>query len=214
MNAKNLEKMQKQENQGFSLLEMLIAAFLLVILVGGCLMVLKSANRVWVRGKTDVGLQTEARNLISFLNRLISGAVFFDTWEKTRPEFIGAPERLSFCGLIPDNEKQTDFARLELFLDPNDHTLYVSEERAGDVRKDFSAPDGKGRQPVSFSVRKMDFGYFNGVKFQPNWDSRKGAPEAGRLPKAVRIKFRLSEQMREGKEPAQDFETLIELKTN
>ena len=206
--------MKKTGKDGFSLLEMLVAAFLTIILAGGCLMVLQSTDRVWSRGENDVRLQTESRNLISFLNRLISGAVLFDKWEKDRPEFIGAPEQLSFCGLIPDKERETDLARVEIIFDRKNQILYVSEERVRDIGRNFSAPDKKGRQPISFSVRNFEFAYFNGTDFQPGWDTRKGAPEENLLPKAVRVKFRLAGQTREGKNPVRDFETLIELKTN
>ena len=115
---------------GFSLLELLIAIFLLLIILGGSLLLLRTANQSWFRGESEVAMQTEARNLIVFLNRLIPGAVLINGDDEEGLKFSGYPDRIAFCALLLENRKKTDFAWINIFLKKKDGTLYVFEERA------------------------------------------------------------------------------------
>ena len=116
--------------RGFSLLELLIALFLLLIILGGSLLLLRTANQNWFRGGSEVAIQTEARNLIAFLNRLIPGSVLTNSGDEEGLKFSGYPDHISFCALLSENRKKTDFAWVNIFWQEKDGTLYVFEERA------------------------------------------------------------------------------------
>ncbi|MFH0795967.1 MAG: hypothetical protein V2A65_02800 [Candidatus Omnitrophota bacterium] len=200
---------------GFSLAEFIIGLFLLLVLIAGSLLLLRPAKNIWFEGEKTVSSQTESRNLIAFLTRLISGAILVTDLGKNRPEFLGFPDNLSFCSPIQDSEKETDLARLEIFFNKEEETLYVSEERINSTKRSFSPPDKKGTQPLAFGITRMEFFYFDGTDFQSTWDTRKDTSEENRLPKAVRVNFQLSSPVnKEGKRPADDFEAFIELKNS
>ena len=116
---------------GFSLLELLIALFLLLVILGGSLLLLRTANQSWFRGESEVAIQTEARNLIAFLNRLIPGAVLTNSGDEERLNFSGYPDRISFCALLAENREKTDFAWVSIFWKEKVGIIYIFEERAG-----------------------------------------------------------------------------------
>ncbi|MFA7329143.1 MAG: prepilin-type N-terminal cleavage/methylation domain-containing protein, partial [Candidatus Ratteibacteria bacterium] len=180
--------------RGFSLLELLIALFLLLIILGGSLLLLRTANQSWFRGESEVAIQTEARNLIVFFNRLIPGAVLINGGDKEGLEFYGYPDRIDFFTLLSDNREKTDFARVNIFWKEKDGTLYVFEERAGSDRKNLSDSGKTGSQPLSHGVTKFKLSYFDGKDYRLSWNSGKEGSEEGLLPKAVFLDFQLSGQ--------------------
>ena len=200
---------------GFSLLELLIALFLLLVIAGGSLLLLRTAGQSWFRGEAETAVQTEARNLIAFLNRLIPGAVLINSGNEEQFKFSGHPDRVSFCALISENKKKTDFARVVIFWEEKDGAIYVFEERAGSGREIFSGSGKTGSQPLSSGVTKFKLSYFDGKKDRSIWDSGKDGPEEGSLPKAVFLDFQLSGQKSfEGRIFRRDYHAVFEIKNN
>ena len=212
MTRKNLSRPEMKS--GFSLLELLIASFLLLVIVGGCLLLLRTASRSWFRGESEASAQIEARNLTAFLNRLVPGAVLTDGGG-AELKFSGGPEKISFCALLPGNEKKTDFARINIFWEEKEGAVYVAEERAGAGPKIFSVSGKTGSQPLSGGVTKFRFSYFDGNEPRPAWDSSGEGPEKGTLPKAVFLDFQLSGQKSsEGRVFRRDYHAVFEIKNN
>ena len=200
---------------GFSLLELLIALFLLLIILGGSLLLLRTANQSWFRGESEVAIQTEARNLIAFLNRLIPGAVLINGGDEEKLKFSGYPDRISFCALLSENRKKTDFAWINIFWKKKDGTVYVFEERAGNGREIFSGFGKTGSQPLSSGVTKFKLSYFDGKDYRSTWNSGKEGSEEELLPKAVFLDFQLSGQKsNEGRIFCRDYHAVFEIKNN
>ena len=204
--------------RGFSLLELLIALFLLLVILGGSLLLLRTANQSWFRGESEVAIQTEVRNLIAFLNRLIPGAILINGGDEEGEEglkFSGYPDRIAFCALLSDNRKKTDFARVNIFWQEKDGTLYVFEERAGSGRKNLSGSGKTGSQPLSSGVTKFKLSYFDGKNYRSTWNSGKEGSEEELLPKAVFLNFQLSGQKsNEGRIFRRDYHAIFEIKNN
>ncbi|MCX5641987.1 MAG: prepilin-type N-terminal cleavage/methylation domain-containing protein [Candidatus Omnitrophica bacterium] len=210
-----LRVINRDFKRGFSLLELLIALFLLLVILGGSLLLLQTANRSWFRGESEVAIQTEARNLIAFLNRIIPGAVLTDSGDEERLEFSGYPDRISFCALLSEDRKKTDFARIDIFWKEKEGTVYVFEERAGNGRRIFSGSGKTGSQPLSGGVTKFKFSYFDGKECRLTWNSSKDGPEEDSLPKAVFLDFQLSGQKSdEGRIFCRDYHAVFEIKNN
>jgi len=200
---------------GFSLLEMVIAFFLLLVITGGSLLLLRTAGQNWFRGESEATIQTEARNLISFLNRLIPGAILTNSEDDNGLKFSGYPDRVSFCALLLDDKKKTDFARISIFWKEKDGIIYAYEERAENRREFFSGSEKTGSQPLSGGVTKFRLSYFDGNERSPTWDSGKDSPEEGSLPKAVFLDFQLSGQKSgEGRVFRRDYHAVFEIKNN
>ncbi|MFH1903118.1 MAG: prepilin-type N-terminal cleavage/methylation domain-containing protein [Candidatus Omnitrophota bacterium] len=200
---------------GFSLLELLIALFLLLIILGGSLLLLRTVNQSWFRGESEVAIQTEARNLTAFLNRLIPGAVLINGGDEEGLKFSGYPDRIAFCVLLLENRKKTDFAWVNIFWKEKDGTLYVFEERAGSGRKNLSGSGKTGSQPLSGGVTKFKLSYFDGKDYRPTWNSGKEGSEEGLLPKAVFLDFQLSgPKSNEGRIFRHDYHAIFEIKNN
>ncbi len=203
-----------KKGRGFSLLELLIALFLLVVIVAGGLLMLYSAQIFWFRGETAVSIVSEARGLQLFLGRFLPGAFVIPSWEDPRPEFVGTPQTLSFWTFLPEQERRTDFIRVDFSFDPEEQTLFIFQERASGHERDFVPLSSRGRQPVSFNLVEFAFSYFDGGEYLSAWDSRPGAAQENRLPAGVRVQYRVAgERKREGELPTQSFESFWEIKS-
>jgi prepilin-type N-terminal cleavage/methylation domain-containing protein len=200
---------------GFSLLELLIALFLLLVILGGSILLLRTANQSWFRGESEVAVQTEARNLTVFLNRLIPGAVLTNGGDEAELKFSGYPDRISFCTLLSENREKTDFARVDIFWKKEDGTLYVFEERAEKGRRNLFDSGKTGSQPLSGGVTKFKLSYFDGKEYRSTWNSGKEGSDEGLLPKAVFLDFQLSGQKsNEGRIFRRDYHAIFEIKNN
>lgn len=199
---------------GFSLLEFLIALFLLLVIVGGGVFLLGTTSRTWFHGEAVVHTHTGARNLAAFLERLFAGAFLAGDWEGARPEFVGDAAAVSFCALVSPVAGRTDFARVRVFFDPDEETLYVIKQRADEPYRDYDLPDRRGAQPLLTAVRRLRFSYLRDGVFIADWDSRPAAGQAGLLPEAVRLEVELyGPRRRAGRRPSEEFHALFTIRT-
>ncbi|HNQ35222.1 MAG TPA: hypothetical protein PKN80_04075 [bacterium] len=198
--------------KGLTLLEILVAAFLTLIIVGAGLLLLHGLNRFWVAGETAIASQTRARTLISFLERLLPAALPPEGTVGRRPELVGNETTLVFWSRAGEREDRTELARIALFYRPESGTLYAAEKRqsGGDWPAELRNSDRETGQPLVFGLTRLEFAYHDGRQFLPAWDSRTGTGESDRLPRAVRVRFRFSENR--NRVAGDEFETLIELK--
>lgn len=199
--------------RGLSLLEFLIALFLLLVILGGGMLLLDTTARRWFHGETAVAVHTGSRNLASFLGRTLSAATLAGDWDGARPEFVGGAGEISFCALISDVPGRTDYARVKIFFDPDRETLFITKQRAEEAHRHFAA-DRRGAQPLAGDVKALRFSYRSGGEVFSSWDSRRGAAQAGRLPEAVQAEFELyGPRRRHGRRPSESFSSLFEVRT-
>ncbi len=201
---------------GFTLMEVIVSIFILLIIVGGATAVFQISSKVWSSGKTSIQIEREGRATLDYISKQISCAIVTN-WEKERPEFIGSQEEVKFVSPFSTANDASDLARIIYYLKDEELRVWlsrISEKESKSI--DYSFPEKKkGSQILAFPVDEIKFIYYNGATWRDNWDSRKDKKEEGTLPKAVKIKLKLrSEKKEEGKYWEKEFSTIIYLKNS
>ena len=185
---------------GFTVLEFLVAAFVLIIIVGSSLLIFKVSSSSVSHGENKAGIYEAGRDALDFMLSRLRTALVND-WKNNRINFIGEEGKAKFICPFSTRKDSSDICKIVFYL--KDKELRVWTERMGKEGKDYSLPDSfSGSQILISNVKGMTFEYYNGSSWRDSWDSREGAGEDGRLPKAVRIIIRISAPSgSEGKEP-------------
>lgn len=203
------------DRPALTLVEMLVALFLLLLLISGGLLLISSAGDAWFRGETEVRTRNEAALFVSFLNRHLPGAIIEPGLDGPGPAFVGGPEELFFCALVFSGPGRTDFARLALRFDRERETIFLVKRRGGEADGDFQVRDRRGEEPLLFPVSGLRFTYLDRDGYLPEWDSRPGRAQENRLPRAVRGEFFLpGPRSRRGQRPVSRFEATWEIRTH
>ena len=196
---------------GFTLLEMLIALSLLAIIVAASVTVFRGIAQSWQRGETRSLRYQNARAIFDVMNREISSILPPDR----RAPLLGSPADASplktdgtgpalfFVALVP-GAAPTDVTEIGYWLRGRDHMLM----RHLDTNPDFDFLTVDADEPLGTQVAAWSLSYFDGATWQDRWDSRDGAPQAGRLPKAIRIHVTVQDDG--GREP-ETFEMTVSL---
>jgi len=204
----NPSQQNLRNTKGFSILEFLIAAFVLIIIVGSSLLIFKVSSSSVSHGENKVGIYEAGRDALDFMLSRLRTALVND-WKNNRINFIGEKEKVKFICPFSTRKDSSDICKIGFSLENKE--LRVWTERMGKEGKDYSFPDSfPGSQILISNVKGLTFEYYNGASWKDSWDSRKGAGEDGRLPKAVRIIIRISAPSgSEGKEPMEKTFTAI-----
>ena len=197
-----------KRNPGFTILEFLVAAFVLIIVVGSSLLIFKESSSSVSHGENKATLYEAGRDALDFMLSRLRTALVND-WKNNRINFIGEKEKVKFICPFSTRKDSSDISKIVFY--PEGKNLRVWTARMGKEGKDYSFPDSfPGSQILISNVQGLTFEYYNGASWKDSWDSRKGAGEDGRLPKAVRIIIRISAPSgSEGKKPQEKTFTAI-----
>ncbi len=181
-------------------MEFLIAAFILTIVVGSILLLFKESSSSFSHGKSKVGIYEAGRESLNFLMSRLRTALVND-WENDRINFIGEGRKVKFICPFSTRKDSSDICKLVFYLEEEELKVWL--ERMGKEGKDYSFPDSfPGSQGLITNVKEMTFEYYDGSLWRDCWDSRKGERQDSKLPKAVRIRIKISASRgTEGKEP-------------
>ena len=189
-----------RRNGAFTVLEFLIAAFILTIVVGSVMLLLKESSSSFSVGKSKTEIYEAGRESLDFLLSRLSTALVND-WENNRINFIGEEKRVKFICPFSTREDSSDICKIIFYLEGEELKVWL--ERMGKEEKDYFFPDSfPGSQGLITNVKEMTFEYYDGSSWRDSWDSREGAGQDGKLPKAVRVRIKISASSgTEGKEP-------------
>ncbi len=196
----NSSRQNLQNIKGFTILEFLIAAFILIVVVGSISLLLKESSFSFSQGKSKVGIYEAGRQSLNFLMSRLCTALVND-WKNNRINFIGEEKKVKFICPFSTRKDSSDICKIIFYLDGKELKVWL--KRMGKEEKDYSFSDSlPGSQGLITNVQEMTFEYYDGISWRDCWDSRKGKRQDGRLPKAVRIKIKISAPKGiEGKEP-------------
>ena len=197
--------------RGFTLLEMLVALSLLGMLVAASVTVFRGIAQSWQRGETRSLRYQNARAIFDIVSRELSStlppdrhAPFLGLGPSDPPLKTGATgPSLFFVTLVPA-AADADIVEIGYWLRAQDHMLM----RHLDAHPDFNFQTADTDEPLGTEVASWSLSYFDGTAWQDHWDSRDGAPEAGRLPRAIRIGVSVQDP---GGREQEHFDTTVSL---
>lgn len=180
----------KPHAPAFTLLEMLIAMALLGIVVASSVTVFRGVAQSWQRGEVRSQRYQNARAIVDVVGRELASALspasrgwLVGLAANDTPLKSGAVGPSLFCVTLIPGLAPAETAEVGYWLRASDHML---------MRHLQAIPDGDPRtadqdEPLGTHVSAWSLAYFDGTAWQDRWDSREGAPQQGRLPKAVRV---------------------------
>ena len=195
--------MRKRE-EAISLVEVLIATSILAFLMTVVYFIFYKGTFAWDKGSIRLQMYQNARSSLDIMKREIevafispgdSSLIF--RGEKNSLDYISASNKVK-------KSKQYDLCRIRYYLKEKnllrEVKTFLDNEKHG------------GAGVIASDVLNLDFSYYNGYRWQKNWDSTAGTPDDtadDSLPSAVRISITLRDK--EAKEKPATFSTIITL---
>ena len=204
----------RKNTAGFTVLEFLVAAFILVIVIGSSLLLFKKSSSSFSEGKNKAEIYQDARECLGFIGARLKTALVND-WENNRINFIGQEKEVKFIGPFSTPQDASDICKMSFYLEGKEMKIWL--ERMGKKENDYSFPDSfPGSQTLISNIQELIFEYYDRGSWQDSWDSGKGGKQDGKLPKAVRVKIEISApQGVEGKKPiAKTFSAITYLENS
>ena len=169
---------------------MLIAMALLAIVVASSVTVFRGVAQSWQRGEVRSQRYQNARAIFDTVNREIASALppmsrgcFVGLADGDAPVKAEAVGPSLFCVTLIPGLTPSEIAEVGYWLRGRDHMLM----RHLDTKADANLQTADVDEPLGTQVAEWSLAYLDGTTWQERWDSREGAPQAGHLPKAVRI---------------------------
>ena len=189
---------------------MLIALSLLAIIVSASVTVFRGLAQSWQRGEVRSLRYQNARAVFDVMTREISSILPPDRHAPLLGLSAAPPWKadatgpaLFFVALVP-GAAPTDVTEIGYWLRGRDHVLM----RHLDTRPDFHFDTADADEPLGMQAIAWSLTYFDGTTWLDHWDSRAGALEAGRLPRAIRLHMTLQDT---GGREQETFETTVSL---
>lgn len=200
-----------QRSKGFTLLEVLIS----VALVSVIMLLIWQTTFQSIKGKE----RAEKRQNVYHMARvaldkmsmdltqafLLNGAPHLGVRQgspQLKTLFQGTADTLQFTSLshrrLFSDARESDSTEISYRLEANPEDRDVSLLMRREARRIDSNPEEGGRNFVlAEKIKKLEFGYYDGQKldWQSSWNTESG--EAGKLPRAVKVKLTLAHPTRE-----------------
>ncbi|MBI3321119.1 MAG: prepilin-type N-terminal cleavage/methylation domain-containing protein [Candidatus Omnitrophica bacterium] len=192
---------------GLTLVELLVAMTILVTVSTSAALLVRGITRAWRTGQLRTERYQQARLLFDVFERELSSSVANSRYPlvglkaSEGPPFHegGVSDALYFVGTLPG---RNGFVERGYWLTAQGVLMCHDQEPAdGEYATGTSEPCGT-------DVSQFTASYFDGVEWLDRWDARPGAPQAGRLPKAIHLTVKI------GKEKPESFDTVIYVPTS
>ncbi len=202
------------KNKGFTIMEVLIALAILVIIGAMTAVIFKGTQKSYMRSKSFQHVLSLARDSLDVMRSEIESA-FVDTRGVIR--FLGVDsgngnikagstgDEIFFCA--PDGSSETGGIAEIGFWQRSDGMLM----RHYDANCDFNFNTTDRDDPMGLVVKNLNFEYFDGENFVPDWDSTVRTNEEGLFPKSVRFSFTVED---ENGSLSKEFSTIVQINTN
>lgn len=183
----------REREEAISLIEVIIATFLLVFLMSVVYYIFYRETSAWEKGNIRLQLYQNGRSCLDIMRREIESAFI----SPSNPSLIfkGRKKTLEYVSISNNVKKagQYDLCRVKYYLKGTDLLrevkTFMDSQRHG------------GTGVIAFGVLDLNFSYYDGNRWREEWDSTAGTPENisdDHLPLAVKIAITL--QDKEGKE--------------
>jgi len=173
----------------FTLAEILIATFILSFLLLGAYFIFNKSHSAWEKGNLRIEQYQKIRGCLDILTRELKSAFI----TSSNPSFVFKGKEnevlLTSSSNIPRQKGEYDLKQIKYKLD--------NSRLIRRVKSNFINPSSSGAVTVLASgVDKVTFSYYNGEKWQSQWDSEKDKDKrfSSGLPRAVGIEFVIREE--------------------
>ena len=170
--------------KGFTLIEILVAAAILIIIVLSALAIFRTASSSWQKGQIRTQRYQAARFI---LERMSKEAASIIPPSLAGPYCQGTAESLYFVCAFKDD--RGSLAEVGYRLENSAQGLMRVFESA----PDYNYNTFEEEELLSENVSRLNFEYFDGRLWQYDWDSRPEGAQAQTLPKAIKISFELQD---------------------
>lgn len=177
--------------QGFTLLELLIAITLLGLIMTALFGGLRLAARSWDAGEVRVDRATHLRAVTRFLKNELN-SIYPMRWKKsTTPAlaFIGEKDSIQFIGQLPSHFEIGGLRLISFSMEAQDksQTLIMKSaaRHADDI--DFTSLETAEKTTLMEEIEEMEFSYFGAetLEAEPKWLTRWQDPQ--RLPNLIKV---------------------------
>ncbi len=196
-----------RSTRALTLVELLVALAILVTVGSSTVLIFRGVTRAWQAGELGTERYQQARLLFDLLGRELSSAVASPRYplvglsgaggEHLREDSVS--DELFFAGRLSG---RTGIVERGYWVTAEGR-LFCHDDVSGDG--DYATGE---RELCGRDVGELDMAYFDGAAWRDGWDARDGAPEAGALPKAVRIVMTI------GRRAPERFETIVSIPTS
>ncbi|MGB9677585.1 MAG: prepilin-type N-terminal cleavage/methylation domain-containing protein [Candidatus Ratteibacteria bacterium] len=196
-----------EEDNGFTLIEILIAIFIFTFVCFTGIFILKNSILSSRKKALEKDILKEIIFISDFIESRISNAMINDLSGKYRMNFKGENKWVKFVSPFSEG-KEGDIAKFGIYW--KDNKIMVEMVRVDKKNPDFSFFEGfPGAQILGEDVKDFCIRYFDGEKFLDKWDTE--TMEEPKLPTFVEIKIVISKMKIEGKEIEREFKKEIKI---
>lgn len=204
---KNILFHLSEENNGFTLIEVLIAIFVFTFVCLTAIFILKNSLLSSRKKAVEKDILKEIVFITDFIEKRISNAMINDLSGKYRMNFKGEDKWVKFVSPFSE-DKEGDIAKFGIYF--KDNKIMVEMVRVDNKNPDFTFFDGfPGAQILGEDVKNFSIRYFDGEKWENNWDTE--IMEEPKLPQLVEIKLVISKGKIEGKEIEKEIKKTIKI---
>ncbi|MBI4341353.1 MAG: prepilin-type N-terminal cleavage/methylation domain-containing protein [Candidatus Omnitrophica bacterium] len=196
-----------RRRMALTLVELLVAMAIFVTVSASAALIFRSIAGAWRTGQLRTARYQQARLLIDLFERELSsctanpkfpmvGAAAADA-ARLKPG--SAQDEVFFAGTLPGRRGLVERG----YWVDGAGRLMCHDDESGDATYATGEDEVCGREVAGLAIR-----YFDGAAWQPRWDARPQGPQAGRLPKALRITLTI------GRRRPETFETVVHVPTS
>ena len=199
--------MRSNHHFGMTLVEILVAMTILIIVSASTLLIFRSISNAWRTGQLRTERYQQARLLIDLFTREVSSCVANARFplvgtaagDSGRVKKEGVGDELFFAGTIPGRDGVIERG----YWLAASGELMCQDDASADGNYATGDAEVCGREVSGFKVA-----YYDGARWQSQWDARPEQPQAGLWPKAVRFSITV------GKQKPETFETIVNVPTS
>ncbi len=184
----------KQTNNGFTLIEVLIASTIIGIVVFIIYSTFNSISQSIEKNRVRIEMYQEAKAILNRMQKEISSA--FNSRINVDIRFKGEDgmqgennnDALSFvCTLNPlkSEAKESDLMKIGYYIKFGESTKYGTLIHRSSGTIDEKIDEGGYEQILSSNIKDLNFTYYDGNEWKKSWDTN----EKGKLPQLVEISF-------------------------
>jgi type II secretion system protein J len=189
---------------GFTLMEILIAVSILVILVGSAMVIFRSVTKSVAKGELQAERYQQARFLFDLMSAEISQS---QVSAKAKIYWQGNTSQISFIAVLGQNS-EADLTEISYSFDAQNKRVLRRYQK----NPDFDFGSMQAEEELAKNAYLLQFNFYDGSAWLESWDSAlKDGPQAGKLPKAVKITLTLGSPKAAKQET---FYTVITLATS
>ncbi len=196
-----------EEDNGFTLIEVLISIFVFTFVCLSGIFILKNSLLSSRKKQIEKDIMKEIIFIYDFIEKRISNAMINELSGKYRMNFKGGDKWAKFVSSFSE-DKEGDIVKFGIYW--KDNKIMVNMVRVDKENPDFSFFEGfPGAQVLGLDIKDFSIKYFDGENWYESWDTE--VMEEPKLPEFVEIKIVVSKGKIEGKEIEKQIKKTIKI---